>query len=336
MSAFPVVRMRRLRRTPGIRRLVREITVRPQELILPLFLIEGSGQKKEIRSLPGQFQLSLDQAIHEVRESVELGLGGVLLFGIPSSKDEKGSAASDAQGVVQRCIRQIKERYPEIPVISDLCFCEYTSHGHCGVLHEGPYGVDVHNDATLDLLIEQAISHAQAGVDIIAPSGMMDGMIAALRKGLDEAGFLDVALLSYSAKFASQFYGPFREAVDSSPQFGDRKTYQMNPCNGEEAVREVLLDESEGADMVMVKPALSYLDVIYRVKQACTLPLAAYNVSGEYALLKTAAKAGLIDEEKGMVEMLTSIKRAGADIIITYFAKDYAMLYRSGRVESLL
>jgi porphobilinogen synthase len=330
MSTFPAVRMRRLRRSHGIRRLVRETYVLPQDLIFPLFLIEGEKQRRPIKSLPGQFQVSIDEALRDASLALELGIGGVLLFGVPSEKDPEGRCACKPDGLVQQCIREFKNKIPELPVVSDLCFCEYTSHGHCGILTETPTGTDVDNDETLSLLAEQALSHAEAGVDIIAPSGMMDGCIGHLRHELDHAGYTDVLLLSYAAKFASQFYGPFRDAVGSAPQFGDRKAYQMDPCNGDEAVREVVLDELEGADMVMVKPALAFLDIVYRIRQECNLPLVAYNVSGEYAMLKASAKAGLLDETLGMVEMLSSIKRAGANTIITYSALDYAKLFRSG------
>jgi porphobilinogen synthase len=320
LSDFP--RLRRLRRTDALRGLVRETSLSTTDLIQPLFIVPGSGVRKEISSLPGQFHLSPDQAPREAEVLLELGIKSVLLFGLPPSKDDTGSAACDRNGVVQSALRELKSRFPELLLTVDLCYCEYTSHGHCGVVVDG----DVDNDQTLELLNQQALSLAEAGADIVAPSGMMDGMIWSLRNALDSAGHSQVVLMSYAAKYSSAFYGPFRDAVESAPSFGDRRTYQMDPANSDEALREVAADIEQGADIVMVKPALSYLDIIRRVKDTFNVPVAAYNVSGEFAMLKAAAKQGLIDEERGMMEMLTSIKRAGAKIIISYFCKDAARL----------
>lgn len=300
----------------------RETFLGASSLIYPLFVVEGDGVKKEISSMPGQFQLSVDNVLRECEEIQNLGIGSILLFGIPKEKDDLGSGAYDQDGIIQKALRQIKERFPEILVITDVCLCEYTSHGHCGVVENG----DVNNDKTLKLLEREALSHAQNGADMIAPSDMMDGRIGAIRQTLDEHGFVDIPIMAYSAKFSSAFYGPFREAAESAPQFGDRKSYQMDFGNSDEAIREIAMDIQEGADIVMVKPALSYLDVIRRTKESFNIPVAAYNVSGEYSMIKAAAERGWIDGEKAMIEVLTSIKRAGADVIITYFAKDAARI----------
>jgi porphobilinogen synthase len=317
--------MRRLRQHPALRELVRETEIGVRDLILPLFVRHGTNARQPIGSMPGHSQLSVDLLTPEIREIGDLGIPGVILFGIPRSKDMTGSAALRDDGIVQQAIQKIKETSRDLLVITDLCFCEYTDHGHCGVVVDRGGRSDVDNDATLELLAQQAVSHARAGADVIAPSGMMDGMVAAIRRGLDSAGFEQTPILSYAAKYASAFYGPFREAAESSPQFGDRRTYQMDPGNSREALREVALDLAEGADLIMVKPALSYLDVICRVKQAHPeVPLCAYNVSGEYSMLKAAAANGWLDEKRTTVEILTSIKRAGADMVITYSAKDVA------------
>jgi len=319
---FPVSRLRRLRKTPALRDMFRETTVSRADLIYPVFIVEGENIKKEISSMPGQFQMSIDNAIRECAELESLGIKSVLLFGIPLAKDEAGSGAYADDGIIQRAVREIKKNFPEMLVITDVCLCEYTSHGHCGVV-EGGY---VQNDETLELLAKEAVSHAQAGADIIAPSDMMDGRVASIRNALDTAGFEETPIMAYSAKYSSAFYGPFREAAESAPQFGDRKTYQMDFGNSDEAMREIALDIQEGADIVMVKPALSYLDLIRRTKDTFNMPIAAYNVSGEYSMVKAAAANGWLDEEKVMMEILTSIKRAGADVIITYFAKDAARI----------
>ena len=324
-SGFPQLRLRRLRQHPALRELVRETELTVRDLILPLFVRPGSNTRQPIASMPGQAQLSIDLLAEEVREIADLGIPGVILFGIPPWKDMSGSAASRDDGIVQQAIRKIKEVSRDLVIITDLCFCEYTDHGHCGVVTDRAGHSDVDNDATLELLAQQAVSHAKAGADVIAPSGMMDGMVAAIRKALDDAGYEQAPILSYAAKYASAFYGPFREAAESTPQFGDRRSYQMDPANAREALREVALDLAEGADLVMVKPALSYLDVICRVKQAHPeVPLCAYNVSGEYSMVKAAAANGWLDEQRTTLEILTSIKRAGADMIITYSAKDVA------------
>ncbi|MGE5191050.1 MAG: porphobilinogen synthase [Deltaproteobacteria bacterium] len=323
--SYPNLRLRRLRQHPALRELVRETEISVRDLILPLFVRHGTNARQPIGSMPGHAQFSVDLLAPEIREIGDLGIPGVILFGIPQWKDMTGSAASRDDGVVQQAIRKIKETSPDLLVITDLCFCEYTDHGHCGVVVDRGGRSDVDNDATLELLAQQAVSHARAGADVIAPSGMMDGMVAAIRRGLDDAGFEHTPILSYAAKYASAFYGPFREAAESTPQFGDRRSYQMDPGNALEALREVALDLAEGADLIMVKPALSYLDVICRVKQAHPeVPLCAYNVSGEYSMLKAAAGNGWLDERRTTLEILTSIKRAGADMIITYSAKDVA------------
>ena len=317
---FPAERPRRLRRTDRLRSLIRETRVTPEQLIYPLFVVPGSGLRREIASLPGCFHLSPDEAAGEAREVEALGIAGVILFGLPEAKDALGSEGYSDEGVVQRAIRAIRSECRELLVATDVCLCEYTSHGHCGVVEEG----EVRNDPTLDLLARMALSHARAGAQVVAPSDMMDGRVGAIRRALDGAGFADTPILSYAAKYASAFYGPFREAADSAPQFGDRKSYQMDPANVREALREVRLDLQEGADMVMVKPALPYLDVVRAVREAVDVPVAAYNVSGEYAMVKAAAARGWIDEKRIVIEALTSIRRAGADVILTYHAKDFA------------
>jgi porphobilinogen synthase len=322
---FPQTRLRRLRATRALRGLVRETQLEPADLVYPMFVAHGIDRREPIEAMPGVDRLSIDHAVAEAREAAGLGIQAVLLFGIPAAKDEEGSGAWDEEGVVQLATRAIKEEAAETIVITDLCLCEYTSHGHCGVLR--PDG-SVDNDQTIELLSRTAIAQAQAGADIVAPSDMMDGRVGAIRHALDEEGLTNTPILAYSAKFASAFYGPFREAADSAPSFGDRRGYQMDPANGNEAVREARLDMEEGADIVMVKPALPYLDVIRRVKDQTGMPLAAYNVSGEYAMIKAAAAADYLDERAAVLEALTSIRRAGADIVITYHAKDAARWLR--------
>lgn len=317
---FPSYRMRRLRKSQQIRELVRENDLAPNRLIYPLFVTHGEDKKIDIKSMPGCYQLSISNLVEEAREVFELGIPAILLFGIPAEKDEAGSGAYDSEGIIQMAVAALKEKLPELLVITDVCLCEYTSHGHCGIIKDG----DVDNDLTLEMLAKMAVSHAEAGADIIAPSDMMDGRVAAIRASLDSEGFKNTPIMSYAAKFASAFYGPFRDAAESAPEFGDRRSYQMDPRNSNEAVREVLLDIEEGADMVMVKPALPYLDIIYRIKQETSFPLAAYSVSGEYSMLKAAAAGGLLDEKQTALESLTAIRRAGADMIITYYAKDAA------------
>jgi len=321
---FPVTRLRRLRKTASLRDMFRETSLSPADFIYPLFIVEGENVKKEISSMPAQYQLSIDNAFRECEELRKLGVNSIILFGIPNEKDEVGSGAYANDGIIQKATRAIKERFPDMIVVTDVCLCEYTSHGHCGVVEDGY----VHNDKTLELLAKEAVSHAQSGADIIAPSDMMDGRIDAIRKALDANGFSDTPIMAYSAKYSSGFYGPFREAAESTPQFGDRKTYQMDFGNSDEAMREIALDIQEGADIVMVKPALSYLDVIRRTKDNFNMPICAYNVSGEYSMVKAAAQNGWLDGEKVMMEILTSIKRAGADVIITYFAKEAAALLK--------
>jgi porphobilinogen synthase len=323
--------MRRLRSLPGLRAMVRENHLRVDDLIYPLFIYHGSDLKREIRSMPGQFQWSIDRMAEAIDEVTRLKIPAVLLFGIPEEKDDTGVGACHDHGIVQEAVRQIKQQAPDLLVITDLCFCEYTSHGHCGPLTETDHGMDVDNDPTLKLLGEQAVSHARAGADVIAPSGMMDGMIAAIRHSLDSAGFVNTPILSYAAKFASAYYGPFRDAAESAPAFGDRRTYQMDPANTQEALREVALDVAEGADMVMVKPGLAYLDILHQVKSVYQLPTAVYNVSGEYAMVKAAAANGWIDERRIVTETLLAFKRAGADMIITYHALDAARWLAEGQ-----
>jgi len=319
---FPVTRLRRLRKNAALREMFRETHLHRSDLMYPVFVVEGDGIKKEISSMPGQFQMSIDNVVRECEELQRLGLNSILLFGIPAEKDEVGSDAYDENGIIQKALRAIKKEFPEIVAITDVCLCEYTSHGHCGVIENG----DVQNDATLDLLVKEALSHAQAGADVIAPSDMMDGRVSSIRSALDKNGFADIPIMAYSAKYSSAFYGPFREAAESAPQFGDRRSYQMDPPNSDEAIREIALDIQEGADIVMVKPALSYLDIIRRTKDEFNMPVAAYNVSGEYSMIKAAAANGWLDGERVMIEVLTSIKRAGADVIITYFAKEAATI----------
>jgi porphobilinogen synthase len=315
---FPVSRLRRLRKNAGLRDLLRETHLTKNDFIYPLFVAEGENFKRAISSMPEVFQLSVDNILRECELLLNLGINAVLLFGIPDFKDEIGSSGYHADGVVQKATREIKRYFPEMLVVTDVCLCEYTSHGHCGVIENER----VQNDATLELLAKQALSHAEAGADIIAPSDMMDGRVAAIRRILDENKFHETPIMAYSAKYSSAFYGPFREAAESAPQFGDRKSYQMDYGNADEAMREISLDIQEGADIVMVKPALSYLDIIRRAKDNFNLPVAAYNVSGEYSMVKAAAQKGWIDGEKVMMETLTAIKRAGANVIITYFAKE--------------
>jgi porphobilinogen synthase len=315
-----LIRPRRLRRTQAIRDMVRETSLSPKDFIAPLFVEPGEGVKEPIASMPGQFRFSPDTASEEARSLWDLGIPAVIIFGLPDKKDSIGSRSWAADGVVQRAVTAIKERVPSLCVVTDVCLCEYTNHGHCGVIKGG----EVDNDATLELLARQAVSHARAGADMVAPSDMMDGRIGAVRKALDENGFEQTAVMAYSAKYASGFYGPFRDAADSAPQFGDRSGYQMDPANAREALKEVRLDIEEGADIVMVKPALAYLDIVRRVKDETVVPVAAYNVSGEYAMVKAASLNGWIDGERVMMEILFSIKRAGADLILTYFAKEAA------------
>jgi porphobilinogen synthase len=317
---FPTTRLRRLRRTDALRRLVRETTLATDDLILPLFVAPGRGVREPIASMPGHYQLSLDELAGEVREVASLGVPAILLFGLPSRKDPLGSEAYDPHGIVQEAIRTVKEHAPGLVVMTDVCLCEYTSHGHCGVVENG----QVVNDPSLELLARTAVSHVEAGADLVAPSDMMDGRVGAIRRALDKAGYLETPILAYAAKFASAFYGPFREAADSAPQFGDRRAYQMDPANAREALREVELDVAEGADLVMVKPALPYLDLVWRVRERFGLPVVAYNVSGEFAMVKAAGQMGWIDERAITLELLTGIRRSGADLIITYFAKDVA------------
>lgn len=321
---FPTHRPRRLRRNENLRRMVRETHVRVNDFIMPLFIVPGSAVTNPISSMPGIAQLSVDRAVEECKEIRDLGIPGVILFGIPDHKDAVGSDAYADNGIIQQALTALKQDVPGLLLMTDVCFCEYTDHGHCGIIK----GQDVDNDATLEILVKESVSHAQAGADIIAPSDMMDGRVGAIRQGLDSAGFSRVPILAYAAKFASGFYGPFREAAESTPQFGDRRSYQMDPANSDEALREVAFDIEEGADMVMVKPALPYLDIIRRVKDHFDYPIAAYNVSGEYAMIKAASQNGWLDEERVMMETLTSIKRAGADMILTYFAKEAARVLK--------
>mgnify|MGYP001770671050 CR=1 FL=1 len=325
---FPKLRPRRLRLRENIRRLVRETKLSLDDLIYPIFVVYGENRVEEVPSMPGVYRYSLDKVADAVKEVRDLGIPAVILFGVPEHKDEVGSDTWNPEGIIQRALRLLKREVPDMYYITDVCFCEYTSHGHCGVLRDGT----VDNDATLENLKKQAVSHAEAGADMLAPSGMMDGMVKAIRSALDEAGFYNIPIMAYSAKFASAFYGPFREAAESAPAFGDRRSYQMDPANAREALKEVLLDVQEGADIVMVKPALAYLDIIAKVKEHTLLPVCAYNVSGEYAMVKAAGRLGWIDEKKVMIETLLSIKRAGADMVITYFAKDVARLIIKGEV----
>ena len=319
---FPIHRMRRLRSSEPMRRLVRETHLQPSQFILPLFVCPGTGLRREIASMPGHAQLSVDEAVREAAEAERLGLGGVILFGIPEKKDDNATEASSDGGIVQRAIRAIKPAAPSLLVITDVCNCEYTSHGHCGKVVDG----DVDNDATLEWLARAAVSHARAGADIVAPSDMMDGRVGAIRRALDGEGFPNTPILSYAAKFASVFYGPFRDAAESTPQFGDRRSYQMDPANGREALREIELDLEEGADMIMVKPAMPYLDIIRQARDRWQAPIAAYQVSGEFSMIMAAARNGWIDGQRAMLESLTAIRRAGASITVTYFAKQAAAL----------
>jgi len=321
---FPVIRPRRLRRTEALRAFVREASLAPGDLVLPLFVMPGKKVRREIGSMPGQFQLSVDEAVREAKEAAALGVPAIILFGLPETKDARASGAWGKDGIVQQATRAIKEAVPELLVLTDVCLCEYTDHGHCGVVE----GQVIANDPTLELLAKTAVSQAEAGADVVAPSDMMDGRVAAIRAALDEAGHADVAILSYAAKYASAFYGPFREAAQSTPQFGDRRTHQMDPGNAREALREVLLDLDEGADMVMIKPALPYLDVLRQVRDAVHVPVGAYHVSGEYAMIEAAAKNGWIDRDRVVLESLVAIRRAGADFILTYYAKEAARLLR--------
>ena len=317
MSTFPIYRPRRLRANENLRRLVRETALSVNDLIYPMFVVHGRGTATEIAAMPGCYQYSIDNLIKAARELAALGIPGTILFGIPASKDPFGLEAYADDGIIQQAVHAIKDAVPDLLVMTDVCLCEYTDHGHCGVVEAG----EVQNDPTLELLVKESLSHARAGADVIAPSDMMDGRVGAIRTALDENGYENIPIMAYAAKYASAFYGPFREAAESTPQFGDRRSYQMDPANTEEALREVSLDIEEGADVLMVKPALSYLDIIHRVKTEFQVPVAAYNVSGEYAMVKAAAQNGWIDEERVALELLTSIKRAGADMILTYFAK---------------
>ncbi|MBW2064283.1 MAG: porphobilinogen synthase [Deltaproteobacteria bacterium] len=322
-----IIRPRRLRRTGTIREMVKENSLSPKDFIYPLFVKPGKGVKDPIPSLPGQYQFSVDSLVEEVSDAWSKGIPSVIIFGLPDKKDPTGSRSYADDGIVQRAVSAIKERLPEVVVITDVCLCEYTDHGHCGVIRDG----EVDNDATLEILVKQAVSHARAGADFVAPSDMMDGRVGAIRNGLDSSGFKDVGIISYAVKYASSFYGPFREAADCAPQFGDRAGYQMDPANAREAIKEAILDMEEGADIIMVKPALPYLDIICRVKEESLVPVAAYNVSGEYAMIKAAHQKGWIDGIKVMLESLLSIKRAGADLILTYFAKEAAEILNASR-----
>jgi len=329
-SDFPVQRPRRLRRKKSLRDLVRENHLHLEDLIFPMFVQEGEKVKVEIPSMPGIYRFSPDAVVDEVKKVRDLGIKAIILFGIPAEKDGVGSSSWSDKGVIQKTLEVIKREVPDVTLITDVCFCEYTSHGHCGVVVNG----DVDNDLTLENLKKQAVSHAEHGADMVAPSGMMDGMVKAIREALDNAGYSHVPIMSYAAKYASAFYGPFRDAADSAPSFGDRRTYQMDPANGREAFKEIYLDILEGADIVMVKPALAYLDVIKMAKESFPVPVAAYNVSGEYSMIKAAERMGWLDGKRAMVEALYSIKRAGADLIITYFAKEVAELINSGEIEN--
>ena len=324
--AHPVFRPRRLREKPLLRKLVRETTLGVDDLLYPLFAVHGRGVREAIPSMPGQARLSVDELVKEVKDVAGMGIPGIVLFGLPAEKDPRGSEAYAEDGVVQQAVRAVKDVVPDLLVITDVCLCQYTSHGHCGIVEGG----SVLNDPTLELLARVAVSHAEAGADMVAPSDMMDGRVGAIREGLDEAGYTETPIMAYSAKYASSFYGPFRDAADSTPQFGDRRSYQMDPANAVEAMREIALDLDEGADIVMVKPALPYLDIISRAKAEFGVPLAAYSVSGEYAMIRAAGRLGWLDEERAMLEALTAIRRAGADIVITYFARDAARLLERG------
>jgi porphobilinogen synthase len=320
VGRFPAYRPRRLRRSEALRRLVRETRIAVEQLVQPLFVVPGRAVEHPVASMPGVAQMSVDRTAEECRRLADLGVAAVLLFGIPERKDARGSGATDPDGIIPQALRAIREAAPGLLLLTDVCLCEYTDHGHCGIVRDG----DVDNDPTLELLAAEAVAHARAGADLVAPSDMMDGRVGAIRRALDDAGFANLPIMSYAAKFASGFYGPFRDAAESTPQFGDRRSYQMDPANGDEAVREVGLDIEEGADIVMVKPALPYLDVIRRVKDTFGYPVAAYQVSGEYAMVKAAAARGWLDEARIVDESLTAIRRAGADVVVTYFAKDVA------------
>ncbi|MCS6288545.1 MAG: porphobilinogen synthase [Nitrospira sp.] len=322
---FPIQRLRRLRETEPLRRMVRETSLTPNDFIYPVFVIEGQGRREPIVSMPGQSRLSIDLLVKEAHAVKALGIPAMILFGIPDRKDERGSSGFDPDGIVQRAIRAVKAQVPDLVLITDVCIDEYTSHGHCGIVRDGK----ILNDETLDCLRTMAKTHAEAGADMVAPSDMMDGRVAAIRDELDRAGFVDIPIMAYAAKFASCFYAPFRDAANSSPQFGDRQSYQMDPANKREALREIDLDIEEGADIIMVKPALPYLDIISAARERTLLPIAAYQVSGEYSMIKAAAQAGWLDERRAMLESLLSIKRAGAEIILTYFAKEAARLLQS-------
>ncbi|MCI0372540.1 MAG: porphobilinogen synthase [candidate division NC10 bacterium] len=324
---YPVYRPRRLRKTETLRRMVRETTLHVDDLIMPLFVVHGRAVREEIAPMPGNFRLSVDELVKEVKEITALGIPGVMLFGVPEAKDAYGSEAYARDGIIQQAIRAIKDSISDLVVITDTCLCAYTSHGHCGVVEEGR----VRNDPTLELIAKTALTQAEAGADMVAPSDMMDGRVGAIREALDENGFEEVPIMAHAAKYASAFYGPFREAAGSSPQFGDRRAYQMDPANADEALREIALDLEEGADIVMVKPALPYLDIIARVRAEYAVPIAAYSVSGEFAMVKAAARLGWLDGERAMLEALTGIKRAGADLLLTYFAKDAARLLTERR-----
>jgi porphobilinogen synthase len=328
----PLYRPRRLRESPLLRRMVRETRLGVENLILPLFAVHGRGVRDPVASMPGVSRLSLDELLKEAKDAASMGIPAVLLFGVPQSKDPRGSEAYAEDGIVQQAARAVKETIPDLLVITDVCLCQYTSHGHCGLVEDGR----IKNDASVELLARIALSHMESGADIVAPSDMMDGRVGAIRETLDEAGYTETPIMAYSAKYASAFYGPFREAAESTPQFGDRRSYQMDPANAAEALREVGLDVDEGADIVMVKPALPYLDVIARVRQEFGLPLAAYSVSGEYAMIKAAGRLGWLDEERCMMEALTAIRRAGADLVITYFAREAARLLERQRFASSL
>ena len=323
--AFPIQRLRRLRETEPLRRMVRETSLTPNDFIYPVFVTEGQGRREPIVSMPGQSRLSIDLLVKEAHEVKALGIPAMILFGIPDRKDERGSSGFDPEGIVQRAIRAVKAQVPDLVLITDVCIDEYTSHGHCGIVRDGK----ILNDETLDCLRTMAKTHAQAGADMVAPSDMMDGRVGAIRDELDRAGFVDIPIMAYAAKFASCFYAPFRDAANSSPQFGDRQSYQMDPANKREALREIDLDIEEGADIIMVKPAMPYLDIISAARERTLLPIAAYQVSGEYSMIKAAAQAGWLDERRAMLESLLSIKRAGAEIILTYFAKEAARLLQS-------
>ena len=324
--AHMVFRPRRLREKPLLRRMVRETALSVDDFVYPLFVTHGRSVREPISAMPGQFRVSIDELLKEAKDAASMGIPAILLFGVPAEKDARASEAYAEDGIIQQAVRAVKDRVPDLLVITDVCLCEYTSHGHCGIVEDGT----VRNDPTLELLARTAVSHAEAGADVVAPSDMMDGRVGAIREALDESSYIDTPIMAYSAKYASVFYGPFREAAGSAPQFGDRRGYQMDPANGIEAMREIALDIDEGADIVMVKPALPYLDIISRAKAEFGLPLAAYSVSGEYAMIKAAGQLGWLDEKRAMMEALTCIRRAGADIVITYFAKDAARVLEHG------